>query len=107
LTKVYICCRYTSRAMTRNFDWDKEKNERLMAERGLSFEIIVAVIEQNGVLDDIENPSGNFPKHRVLVVSIDNYAVIVPYVMDGDTYFLKTAFQSRRATKLYLSGSRS
>jgi len=89
--------------MTNIYDWDNEKNKTLQAERGLSFESIVAVIEQYGVLDDIENPSANFPHQHALVVAIDNYAVIVPYVADGETKFLKTAFPSRRATKLYLN----
>ncbi len=89
--------------MTKNFDWDNEKNEKLLAERGFSFETIVAVIEQQGVLDDIENPSANFPYQRALIVAIDNYAVVVPYVPDGDTMFLKTAFHSRVYNKLYLN----
>ena len=85
------------------FDWDQAKNERLQSERGLSFESIVAAIDQNGVLDDIENPSANFPHQRALVVRIDDYAVLVPYVWDGEVKFLKTAFRSRRATRLYLN----
>lgn len=82
-------------AMTKNFDWDNEKNEKLLAERGFSFETIVAVIEQQGVLDDIENPSANFPHQRALIVAIDGYAVVIPYVLDGGTMFRKTAFNSR------------
>jgi uncharacterized DUF497 family protein len=93
---------YNSHVMTNIYDWDNEKNKRLLAERGLNFESIVAVIEQYGVLDDIENPSVNFPEQRALVVAINKYAVLVPYVLDGNTKFLKTAFPSRRATKLYL-----
>jgi uncharacterized DUF497 family protein len=89
--------------MTNTYDWDNAKNKKLLAERGLSFESIVAVIEQYGVLDDVENPSANFPHQRALVVAINSYAVIVPYVLEGDTKFLKTAFPSRRATKLYLN----
>ena len=89
--------------MIKTYDWDNEKNEKLLAGRGLSFESIVAVIEQYGVLDDIENPSANFPQQRALVVAIDSYAIIVPYVTDGETKFLKTAFPSRRATKIYLN----
>ncbi len=89
--------------MTDTFDWDSEKNKKLRAERGLSFESIVAVIEQYGVLDDIENPSANFQHQRALVVAINDYAVVVPYVTDGETKFLKTAFPSRKATKLYLN----
>ena len=86
----------------RKFEWDDRKNQKLSAERGISFEMIVAVIDQYGVLDDIENPSANFPHQRALIVAVNGYAVIVPYVTDGDVMFLKTAFPSRRATKLYL-----
>jgi uncharacterized DUF497 family protein len=88
--------------MSNIFDWDDAKNKKLMAERGLSFEMIVAAIDQYGVLDDIANPSLNFPHQRALVVAINDYAVLVPYVGEGDVKFLKTAFSSRRATKLYL-----
>ena len=86
------------------FDWDAEKNRKLHAERGLTFEEIVAAIETRGVLDDISNPSSNFPHQRALVVAVANHAIVVPYVTDGQTLFLKTAFPSRRATRHYLAG---
>lgn len=85
------------------FEWNREKNEKLFHERGLQFEIIVAAIEQGFLLDDIENPSVNFPHQRALVVAVDGYAVVVPYVEQNDVLFLKTAFPSRRATRLYLN----
>ena len=71
---------------------------------GLSFEQIVAEIEMHGVLDDVENPNPAYPHQRVLFVAVDGYAVAVPYVTDGETKFLKTAFHSRRATRIYLGG---
>jgi uncharacterized DUF497 family protein len=88
--------------MTNSYNWDAEKNRKLLAERGFGFEEIVAEIEHGGVLDDVEHSSPNYPHQRILFVAVKNYAVAVPYVMDGDTKFLKTAFLSRRATKLYL-----
>jgi hypothetical protein len=103
LPSMAILCIYSIAAVKNIFAWDADKNEKLQAERGLSFEVIVAVIEQRGVLDDIINPSVNFPDQRALVVEIDNYAILVPYVIDGATTFLKTAFPSRRATRLYLN----
>ena len=93
--------------MRMNFDWNGEKNDKLLAERGFNFETIVDIVERQGVLDDIENPNEeSFPHQRALIVAVDNYAVFVPYVMDGDTMFLKTAFRSRRFQKKYL-GSRT
>ena len=88
--------------MTNSYTWDAEKNKKLLAERGFWFEKIVAEIEQNGVLDDLDNPSPSYPHQRILFVGLNNYAVAVPYVIDGNIKFLKTAFFSRRATKLYL-----
>ena len=84
------------------FVWSEEKNAKLQSERGLSFEQIVAAIEAGGLLDDVSNPSGNFPDQRALVVAVDGYAVLVPYVQGDEGLFLKTAFASRRATRAYL-----
>ena len=95
---------YNSCAMTNIYAWDPDKNARLSAERGLSFEQIVAGIDMHGVLDDVENPNPVYPHQRVLFVAVDGYAVAVPYVTDGETKFLKTAFHSRRATRIYLGG---
>lgn len=58
----------------------------------------------HGVLDDVENPNPAYPHQGVLFVAVDGYAVAVPYVTDGETNFLKTAFHSRRATRIYLGG---
>lgn len=89
--------------MTNAYAWNSEKNDKLKAERDLCFEDIVAEIEHHGVLDDVSNPSPSFPHQRILFIALNNYAVAVPYVMDGETKFFKTAFYSRRATKLYLN----
>ena len=68
------------------------------------FEQIFAEIDMHGVLDDVEHPNPAYPHQRVLFVAAAGYAVAVPYVMDGETKFLKTAFHSRRATGIYLGG---
>jgi hypothetical protein len=39
-----------------------------------------------------------------MVVGINNYAYIVPYVENEDEIFLKTIIPSRRATEKYLGG---
>ncbi|AAO91568.1 hypothetical protein [Coxiella burnetii] len=36
------------------------------------------------------------------VVELNGYAYLVPFVEEGGKLFLKTAFPSRKATKLYL-----
>lgn len=86
------------------FRWNADKNETLTAERGVSFESIVVAIESGGLLDILAHPNqSRYPKQRVLVVSCDNYAYLVPFVEEKDYFFLKTVIPSRKATRDYLS----
>lgn len=86
------------------FRWSHEKNEALKIERNISFEEIVLAIEADGLLDELSHPnSGKYPNQSVLVVALDGYAYLVPYVEETDYYFLKTIIPSRKATRDYLS----
>lgn len=86
------------------FRWNAEKNEMLATERGISFESIVIAIESGGLLDVLAHPNqAKYPKQRILVVSCDNYAYLVPFVEEEDYLFLKTAIPSRKATRDYLN----
>ena len=40
----------------------------------------------------------------MLVVNVDGYAYLVPFVEDVQGVFLKTIIPSRKATKRYLNG---
>lgn len=85
------------------FRWDPEKNERLKAGRGISFEEIVLAIEEGGLKDVLVHP--NQKRYRaqvVLVVAYRDYAFLVPSVEETDYYFLKTIIPSRKATRDYL-----
>jgi hypothetical protein len=85
------------------FRWNPVKNEALKRDRGVSFERMVVAIEAGGLLDILAHPNPQrYPGQRILVVSFDNYAYLVPFVEGEDHYFLKTAIPSRRATKDYL-----
>jgi uncharacterized DUF497 family protein len=87
------------------FRWNHEKNEQLKAERNVSFEEIVLAIEADGLLDIVAHSiSGKFPNQRMLVVEIERYAYLVPFVEEADYYFLKTVIPSRKATRDYLKG---
>lgn len=39
-----------------------------------------------------------------MVIGVDNYAYLVPYVEDEDGIFLKTIIPSRKATERYFGG---
>jgi uncharacterized DUF497 family protein len=86
------------------FRWSPEKNETLTSERGLSFESVVVAIASGGLLDILAHPNqAKYPRQRVLVVSWDNYAYLVPFVEEEDHFFLKTIIPSRKATRDYLT----
>ncbi len=89
--------------MPKVFNWDDGKNRQLITERGVSFEDVVFCIEQGRLLDDLAHPNRDrYPHQRLLVVEIDGYAWLVPYVENGDEIFLKTVIPSRKATRKYL-----
>lgn len=85
--------------------WSQEKNRQLQEKRGLTFEMVLAAIEREDVLDDLVHPNlTRYPNQRMMVVRIGNYAVLVPYVDSSSELFLKTIIPSRKATKKYLGG---
>ena len=60
-------------------------------------------VATGGLLDLLEHPKPDaYPSQRILVVEIDGYAYVVPFVTDGDVMFLKTIIPSRKMTKRYL-----
>jgi uncharacterized DUF497 family protein len=87
----------------KTYDWDPEKNEKLKAERGISFEDIVFHIMLGTEVDVFEHPNqSRYPGQNVSVVVVDEYAYLVPYVETETVVFLKTIIPSRKATKKYV-----
>jgi hypothetical protein len=83
------------------FDWDNEKNEWLMRERGISFEFIKECIENGQVVGNVANHHP-YQHQKVYLLLIEGYVFEVPYVEDDEKIFLKTAHPSHEATKRYL-----
>ena len=85
------------------FRWSVEKNASLKTVRGVSFESIVVAVESDGLLDVVEHPNkAKYPNQKILVVSIDGYVYLVPFVEQEEHFFLKTVIPSRKATRDYL-----
>lgn len=85
------------------FDWDPLKNEKLKSERDVCFEDILIAIEEGELLDVIAHQNKKkYPNQKVLIVELQNYAYIVPYIEDEEKYFLKTIIPSRKMTKQYI-----
>ncbi len=91
----------------KRIEWSDEKNKQLQAERDLSFEAVIVALEQGKLIDIVPNPSSHHSHQNVLVVEIDNYLVLVPFVEDESRIFLKTAFRSRKVTKNRLRSSKN
>jgi len=88
-------------------NWNTEKSLRLKTSRGICFEDIVFYIENGEVLDDYRHPDQKrYPEQRIMVIGINGYAYLVPYVEDEDELFLKTIIPSRKATEIYFGGKK-
>lgn len=87
------------------FKWNAEKNVTLEKEGGITFEEIVELIESGVYTLEVDHPNKKkYPNQKILIVDVAGYAYMLPFVKDGDAYFLKTIIPSRRATKRYLGG---
>ena len=87
------------------YKWDYHKNVKIKAERGISFEQVVMHIERGDVLDLFVHPNQEkYPNQQIIVVEINEYAYLVPFVESSIGKFLKTIIPSRKATRDYLGG---
>lgn len=88
------------------FAWNAEKNEWLKQERGVSFEDVVFHIGAGDEVDILEHPNqSEYPGQKILVVVMEGYAYLVPFIESDEEIFLKTIIPSRKATKIYVDKS--
>jgi len=88
----------------KSINWNTEKNIRLILERGVSFEEVLAAMSHGALLDVVLHPNREqYPNQRIYVVRIRGYAYLVPFVETDKEIFLKTIIPSRIATKKYLT----
>ena len=88
-------------------NWNTEKNIRLKAERGVSFEEVLSAMSNGGLLVVLDHPNkAQYPNQRMFVVRIRGYAYLVPFVETKQEVFLKTIIPSRKATRIYLDEER-
>ncbi len=86
------------------FDWDDEKNVVLEHTRGVCFEDVLVCIQNGDVLDIVRHPNQDrYPGQNMIVLNMNGYAWLVPYVKQKGVRFLKTIIPSRKATREYLS----
>lgn len=86
------------------FDWDPEKERWLVENRGLSFQHVLFHVQEGDVLDLREHPNREkYPNQQLLIVKMNDYVYLVPFVRTGETLFPKTIIPSRKETKRYLT----
>ena len=86
------------------FDWNDEKNEVLERTRGVCFEDVLFHIQNGDVLDVIRHPNqARYLRQNIIVLDVEGYVWLVPYVKTRGTRFLKTIIPSRKATREYLA----
>ena len=86
------------------FRWNLEKNVQLRQERGIGFEQVTMAVEAGGLVDLVPHPNPTkYPRQKIMVVAIDGYAYLVPFVEEADRFFLKTIIPSRKATRDFLT----
>ncbi len=57
-------------------------------------------------MDIFEHPNQDrYPGQRILVVVVEDYAYLVPFVESEEEIFLKTIIPSRKTTKQYVGDS--
>ena len=86
----------------KHINWNTEKSLKLKELRGICFEDVVFFIEKGDVLRGYKHPDQKrYSGQRIMVIGVDNYAYLVPYVEDEEEIFLKTIIPSRKATEIY------
>lgn len=87
------------------FDYNIEKNKLLKESRGINFEDVIKAVKSKRVIKDFNHYNfKKYPNQKLLIVEIDNYAYVVPYVIDKirKVKFLKTVYADHDVTKEYL-----
>ena len=89
--------------MESDFDWNEDKNQLLVEQRGISFERVISAIERGGLVEVLEHPNQKrYRGQMIYVVDIEQYLYLVPFVTRSDgSRFLKTIIPSRKATRDY------
>ncbi len=88
----------------KELNWDDDKNAWLKKNRDICFEDVAYAVENGFLLDNLKHPNKKkYPDQKMLVIEIDNYAFLIPYVENDTEIFLKTIIPSRKATKKYLT----
>jgi hypothetical protein len=84
-------------------EWNATKNLELKQRYGFGFEQVLVALSEGYLLDERQHQNlERYGHQRQLIVQINGYVWVVPYVIAGDIKFFKMLFPSRVETKRYL-----
>jgi hypothetical protein len=84
------------------YHFSAEKNALLKQQRGIGFDDIVFLIENDFVLEIISNPIAKYSHQKMYIIDVAGYTYVVPCVLDNKGIFLKTIYPSRDMTAKYI-----
>ncbi len=91
---------------TKSYNWNTEKNQMLIQERGISFERIVFEISMGNEVAVVMHPNQDkYPGQMISMIEVDDYIFLVPFIETESEIFLKTIIPSRKATRQFRSKS--
>ena len=85
--------------------WAKDKAEKLRNDKTrnyVGFERCIVAIENGDILAIIDNPTRD--NQRMLILEIDAYAYVVPFVETEDEWFLKSVLRTENTPLCILKG---
>jgi hypothetical protein len=85
-------------ASMKTVNWNLEKAKLVKDTRNIDFDRIAVMIEEKEMLGVYDVPSREGQK--MFVLDYDDYLVCVPFVENEREIFIKTAFRSRKLTKV-------
>lgn len=84
------------------FVYSQRKDVAFRQGRGIGFKEIIAVIEAQAWLDISFHPNQlKHPNQMIFLIELRGYVWVVPFDVDSNRIFLRTAYASRKATKYY------
>lgn len=88
--------------MKKQVRWNEEKNQLLILERNLSFEMVIEKLEKEEILGIEPHPNKKkYPNQMIFVLRLRGYVCYVPFVETKEEIFLKTIIPSRKLNKIY------
>ena len=91
---------------SKSYNWNAEKNQMLIEERGISFERIVFEISMGNEVAVVIHPNQDkYPGQMISMIEVDEYIFLVSFVETESEIFQKTIIPSRKATRQFRSKS--